>query len=150
MREWLPHRRGFLDRLLNMEAPKAGRGCNDWEGVESGDALTVCERQLCTKCCLKRHTKDFLHRVQKWTCHGEIGGVGDGRVDPGGGNEFEGEGVEGEDEGGSKGEGDRERECEGKGTGEEQWETIVQPELIVGDDGDQLAIGGRFGMLITP
>ena len=62
--------------------------------------------------------------------------MGDGRVDPGGGNEIEGEGIEGEDEGGSEDEGDRERECEGEGAGEEQWENIVEPELIAGDDGE--------------
>lgn len=149
MREWLPHRGGFLNRLLNMEAPKAGRGCNDCGRACSPWRCMDCVRMptLCTKCCLKRHANDFLHRIQKWTSQGEIRGAGDGRVDHvGGGTEFEGEGIGDEDEGGSEGEGEgegegehernREHECEGEGAGEEQWEDIVEPELIVGDDGE--------------
>ena len=68
MREWLPHREDFLERLIDLEAPRERRRCAECNAEWSPWRCIDCMGQpsFCTGCCVTEHKRDFLHRVERW------------------------------------------------------------------------------------
>ena len=67
LREWLPHKQGYLDVLLDSEAPPDLRICS----ICSGDGSYRCSDcfwrpMYCSSCCRQAHSNHLLHRVEQW------------------------------------------------------------------------------------
>ena len=72
MRDWLPYREVFLQRLIELEGPQGKRTCAvcllDWSAWRCIDCFG--HPSLCTHCCQTRHQADYLHKVERWVPEG--------------------------------------------------------------------------------